>query len=193
MIQHPQQALPFLARDPDTFIQRRIPGGRLEELVEPTPQPFGFRSGRRRTIAQQAPVLVPVFRQKRREVLFVMRETRGQLFVMPPIVNPAQRNVLGQQCKLGRIVTHQRLHDGQQGRVVRVIGGNRQRILHPFPLLARQACGVGVQICRQFRLADGAILRYATQHLLVTGRHAHQPHEAFRAGIQPENMLRAAA
>jgi hypothetical protein len=37
MIQHPQQALPFLARDRDPFIQRRVARRRLEQFVEAAP------------------------------------------------------------------------------------------------------------------------------------------------------------
>jgi hypothetical protein len=60
MLEHPQQALPFLARDRYPFIQCGIPGRRLEELVEAAAQPFGFRSRWRLAVAQQAPVIVPV-------------------------------------------------------------------------------------------------------------------------------------
>jgi len=174
VLTHPQQAQSLLTRDRDPFIQGRIARRLLEEFVKAPPQPFGFRSRWRVTIAQQAPIIVPIFGQEGRELLFVVRQTRGELFVMPPVVDPAQRDLLGQHGKLRRIVTHQRLHDGQQRRVVRVIGGNRQRIFHPLAPLARQACGGGVQIRLQFDFADRPILRQATEQLLVTGRHAQQ-------------------
>ena len=126
------------------------------------------------------------------EPFLVVRQPWGQFLIMPPVVDPAQRDFLREHGKLGGIITHQCLDHRDGWRVVGVVGRDRQRILDPLPPLCGESCGGGVQVRLQFRLTDRAILRQAAQQFLVTGRYPHQAHETFRARIQSEDTRCAA-
>ena len=67
----------------------------------------------------------------------MVRDKGHQFFVVPPFMDPAQSQFLGDPAELRRIIHDEQLNDGPLA--LRVIGDHRQRIEHVFPLLWSQA------------------------------------------------------
>lgn len=158
VLQHHQQAAFLGVRQGNAFIQRPIARHRGEQRIERCRQARALLRCRMLAIGQQLIVEVPEVVQEIVQQRAVERHNGHQLFIMPPLMHPAQCQLLGHPGELQRAVTDQQANHGAFR--LRVIGRHGRRSHNPFACL-RPELG---QVFSQQVLQEGCV------QLLIAGK-----------------------
>src|SRR5712691_8631564 len=143
MRQHPQQAALLGARLGNPLVQRLVACDGREQRLQLPRQSRRLRRCRLLPIRQQLVVVGPEALHEGLQQRLVVRDGWQQLLIVPPFMHPAQRQLLGDQGKLRRVIAHQQAHHGKLH--VGVIGCHGRRVQDPLPLLRPQAGQVRLQ------------------------------------------------